>query len=96
MTRKFDKQPGEVPAYAASLTKIREDLGLSQDQMAEKVGVSQPTWCNYEGGHRKPGRRTMLAIQGAAGLGVKAYQKLSSEVDEAVLEEALAAVPSSE
>lgn len=43
---------------------LRHKLGLTQMQLAESVGVSQPTVAMWEAGHRKPsGAATILLKQ---------------------------------
>jgi transcriptional regulator with XRE-family HTH domain len=37
-----------------NILERRLELGLSQRQLAERVGVSQPTICDYENGHLQP------------------------------------------
>ena len=36
------------------LTKFRKQKGLTQAEMAEKLGVSRSTYTNYENGNRTP------------------------------------------
>lgn len=36
------------------LKEYREYLGLSQDKMAEKLGIPKSTYTSYESGHRTP------------------------------------------
>jgi DNA-binding transcriptional regulator YiaG len=53
---------------------LRNRLGLTQTQLAESVGVSQPTVAMWEAGHRKPsGAATILLKQ----LAQKAEKKSS-------------------
>ena len=52
------------------LSQIRQQLGLSQADMAERLGVSQPTYCEYErGGNMRIG--TLQKIVGAFGGSLK-------------------------
>lgn len=51
------------------LIDARKSKGLSQKDMALKVGVSQPTFNNYEHGHISPSVPTAQRI--AAALGVE-------------------------
>lgn len=37
-----------------ALTKLREDLGLTQEQAAEKIHVHERTWLNWENGATIP------------------------------------------
>lgn len=42
---------------------IRKDLGLSQAELAEKLGVNQATVSRFENGKLIPDKRTILAVQ---------------------------------
>ena len=46
--------PGETSAFGERIRHIRTDLGWSQDEMADKTGVSCRTIGNYERGGRIP------------------------------------------
>lgn len=37
----------------SNLTKFRKMLGLTQNEMAEMVGLTKSTWCNIEKGRSK-------------------------------------------
>jgi DNA-binding transcriptional regulator YiaG len=39
--------------------KIREELGLTQLQMSELMGIHRQTWIKWERGERKPGRAAL-------------------------------------
>ncbi|PIG95925.1 N-6 DNA methylase [Deinococcus sp. UR1] len=57
--------------YPGMLRKIRADLNLSQEQLAERLGVSFATVNRWEGGHSMPqkaGKSAILALAGEAGL----------------------------
>lgn len=41
---------------------VREKLGLTQAEAAEKVGTSQGQWAAWESGDRKPSRQSALLI----------------------------------
>ena len=40
--------------FADEFRKIRESLGISQQKMAEMIGIPQKTWSNYESGRTTP------------------------------------------
>lgn len=44
------------------LVAIREASGYSQKDVSEKVGISQPSYCNIERGERRPAVETAKAI----------------------------------
>ncbi|SFA76464.1 helix-turn-helix domain-containing protein [Selenomonas ruminantium] len=39
------------------LRALRQDLGLSQEEVAKKIGVSRPAYVNYEQGKSRPVRK---------------------------------------
>lgn len=44
------------------LVSIREDKGFSQKYVSEKIGISQPSYCNIENGKNMPAVKTAKAI----------------------------------
>ncbi len=53
------------------IQRIRKSKGLSQEQLAEKVGVST-TWIGYlETGYRRPNLKMIYRIADALGVKVK-------------------------
>ena len=60
---------GLLGAFAATMRSTRMDLGLSQEQLADKAGLHRNYVGMIERGERAP---TLVAIEGiAAGLGIK-------------------------
>lgn len=51
-----------VTNMALRIAKKRKDLGLSQEQLADKTGMSQKTISKYECGHGRPSYETLLAM----------------------------------
>lgn len=49
--------------FPARLRLVRERLGLGQDQLADKLCVSQQTISFWESGDRKPARRSWALIE---------------------------------
>lgn len=49
------------------LEAIRKERGLSQKQAAEKVGISQPSFCDIENGKKNPAVDTAKAIAAVLG-----------------------------
>ncbi len=47
-------QRRQASAYAASVTGVREKMGLSQQRFAVLLGISRRTLENWEQGHREP------------------------------------------
>lgn len=61
---RYDK----APTVAAGLIRIARDRGdLSQQELAELVGVTQQTISAYETGRREPTLPTLMGILAAAG-----------------------------
>lgn len=56
--------------FGEKLHKLREQTGLTQEQLAERSGVNLWTLRGYEQGRREPSWKVALAL--AAALGVKA------------------------
>jgi DNA-binding XRE family transcriptional regulator len=44
------------------LKQRRKELGLTQAEVAEKLGLKRQTYQNYESGKREPGIDTMKSI----------------------------------
>lgn len=47
---------------AERLKQAREEKGLSQIEMASKIGVSQAAYCYYEQGLRTPSSQMLIRI----------------------------------
>ena len=59
---------------AIRIKKIRSDLGISQEEFAKCLGVTQSAICLYEGGKRLPTMRVAYKISDLARLeGVGEY-----------------------
>lgn len=37
-----------------NLKKLRDEIGISQEEFAKKMGLKQKTYCNYENGTTEP------------------------------------------
>lgn len=44
------------------IRKVREDLGLSQQQLADQIGVDRKTIGNWEGGRNRPRYGDLMMI----------------------------------
>lgn len=44
------------------LIKLRKEQDRTQQEVAEALGISQKTYCNYEKGNRKPDIETLIAL----------------------------------
>lgn len=45
-----------------TLKKLRIDWDLTQEEMAEHLGISQSTYCNIENGKRKPSCDVLMKL----------------------------------
>lgn len=45
------------------IRKIRQQLGLTQEEFAAKLGVTFPTVSRWENGHRKPSKMALLLLK---------------------------------
>lgn len=72
----------------ARIREIREDQGLSQEQLAERVGTAQSTISQLEQGERNPSYRTLRSLAKALGVSVS-YLLGEAEVEELSPEEEL-------
>jgi DNA-binding transcriptional regulator YiaG len=53
------KRPGTWPA---KLKQLRERLGITQAEAAERAGVALRTWINWENAHQQPSRPAQKLI----------------------------------
>ena len=52
---------------ASKIRAYRRDTGLTQAQLARRLGVAQPTVCNWEKGRSAPSHRTALKLAAMIG-----------------------------
>ncbi len=59
------------------LRKLRERLGLSQQQLARRLGVDRATVTRWENGTRRPSKLAELALEGVGeARDARAWQRL--------------------
>ncbi|MCY1094111.1 helix-turn-helix transcriptional regulator [Bacillus safensis] len=70
------------------LIQLRKNKKLTQEQMAEKIGIHRGTYANYERGHRQPDYDTLLKIADFFEVtvdyllrGEEHYKELASEIN---------------
>lgn len=61
------------------LRDARSDAGLTQKQLAEKVGKGQTAVCGWENNHARPSTRTLSKIAIELGLDIGALALLAAE-----------------
>jgi ribosome-binding protein aMBF1 (putative translation factor) len=64
--KEYDALEGEF-AVAAALTCARADAGLTQEQLAERMGTRQEGVARWEGGTVLPSTRTLTRLAKATG-----------------------------
>jgi transcriptional regulator with XRE-family HTH domain len=53
---------------AGELLRVwRKDHGLTQEQAASMVGITAPTWCDWESGQKIPRADLILLLEQASG-----------------------------
>ena len=62
----YDALEGEF-ALAAALIRARADAGLTQEQLAERMGTKQEVIARWEGGRVMPSTRTLARLAKATG-----------------------------
>lgn len=62
--------------FAKRIKALRERLGLTQMEFAEKIGISQPSVTMYESGLREPSWEAVQKI--VTGLGIQ-YDELADK-----------------
>lgn len=62
----YDALEGEF-ALAAALIRVRADAGLTQEQLAERMGTKQEVIARWEGGRVMPSTRTLTRLAKATG-----------------------------
>lgn len=67
--------------FAANLKRLREAKGWTQGQLAEAIGVQQPTVQRWESGAREPKHADLERI--AIALGIKVAHLFGGEIDDA-------------
>lgn len=67
MARKFTEQNPILKPLMAEVKKRREELGLTGRQAAEKAGIDQSTWWQFENGGRQPTIDSLQAMAKALG-----------------------------
>ena len=64
--KEYDALEGEF-ALASALIRARADAGLTQEQLAERMGTKQEVAARWEGGRVLPSTRTLARLAKATG-----------------------------
>lgn len=60
----------EKAGLAVRLQKLREELGMMQQDLAKRIGVNRSTLASWETGHRKPELAHLEAIAEIGGVSI--------------------------
>lgn len=63
----------------ANLRSAREELGLSQEQVAEKVGITQPAYSFIESGFKTPSVATLVRLSNLLNVSMDELTKSESK-----------------
>lgn len=74
MSRPPSKRP-HASGFPARLKLVRELLGLGQEELADRLAVSQQTVSLWEKGQREPGRRSWALIEHRLGYTQKQLER---------------------
>ena len=66
--------------FHVNLRNYREAAGLTQLQVAERLGITKSTYCNYESGKREPDVAKIKKIAKALGISALAHFLLRARV----------------
>jgi len=67
-----------IALFRENLTLLREDLGISQSELARRIGRTPGYVCDLERGRRKPNLTTLALI--AEGLGLNPSMLISTAI----------------
>ncbi len=74
---------------AANLRRLRENLGLSQQQVANNAGIPRPTWANLESGEANPTISVLTKVAAALNVDVESLLRPPASVVRIVPAESL-------
>src|SRR5258707_12407807 len=69
----FTSAKGEPMKYGDRLQQLREKVGMTQEQLAERSGVKLWTLRGYEQGRREPSWKAALSLAAALGVAAEAF-----------------------
>ncbi|MDR4995344.1 helix-turn-helix transcriptional regulator [Bacillus altitudinis] len=68
--------------FPDNLKKIRKEKKLTQQYMADKLGISRPAYTAYELGKREPDHNTLIAISNILDVSIDFLLKGRNSIDE--------------
>ena len=68
--------------FRMTLRELRKEHGMTQSELAEKIGCAPNTICMYEQGRREPSFETMRAIAAVFGLPADALLRKAPDEDD--------------
>lgn len=69
-----------LKGWGARLRALREESGMTQDQLSERSGISQSMISSVERGKREPSRENAIAWARACGRSVDVQMKIEGEM----------------
>ena len=84
--------PGELQAVARLIRDARTEAGLTQAELARRIGTRQPVVSRWEGGQDEPRLSTLARLMRACGLSLTLVAE-PDDVDRAQLRQQLAMTP---
>lgn len=80
----FSQKPDEetIEEFCSNLKVLRSSAGLTQEELAKRVGVSRQTITSIENGKMQPSTTLFLALVGLFLIGASLYPILKAIVNE--------------
>ena len=75
LEQQLPPEPKTTP-FGRELKRLREELGLTQTQLAERIGRESSNISAYERGQQRPGVNTLPALAGALGVSRERLEQL--------------------
>lgn len=68
--------------FPGRLRELREQIGLTQQELAERVGVQRDAVARWEAGRREPSWSNVLALAAALGVDCMAFNEAPAKAPE--------------
>lgn len=66
--QRIERSRAEASSFRPGLASLRRGAGLSQKELADQIGTSQPVISMYESGEREPSLKVIFALSKALGV----------------------------